>query len=65
MCHLIGFIAPEPTNHVTNFASGTVDNTSIQITWTDAVAGYQPPSAYLIYANNRGDFSYPLMESNM
>ncbi len=41
-------LAVEPTNHVTNFAAGTITTSSIQTSWTDAIAGSQVPSGYLI-----------------
>ena len=44
-------IDPEPSNHVTNFTASTIENNSINLTWTDAV-GSQLPSGYLIKASN-------------
>ncbi|MBZ0200902.1 MAG: endonuclease, partial [Ignavibacteriaceae bacterium] len=41
-------LAVEPTNYVTNFSTGTVTANSIEVSWTDAVAGSQVPSGYLI-----------------
>jgi endonuclease I len=41
----------EPANHVTNFTVGTVTTTSIQLTWTDAVAeGYLIKASPVSYA---------------
>jgi endonuclease I len=37
----------EPTNHVTNFVTGTVSSSSIELSWTDASSGTLPKS-YLI-----------------
>ena len=52
-------LAAEPTNHVTDFATGTISSNSMQLTWTDAVAGTQAPEGYLILANTSGTFSSP------
>lgn len=41
-------LSTEPTNYVTNFAAGTISSNSIQMTWTDAIAGSQVPSGYLL-----------------
>lgn len=49
----------EPTNYPTNFAAGTVTDNSIQINWTDAVAGEQAPSGYLIQLKNINSFTLP------
>lgn len=40
---------PEPTNHVTDFATSTVTSASIKLTWTGAT-GAQLPAKYLILA---------------
>jgi len=42
-------VYPEPTNHVTGFAAGTLGYTSIQLNWTGAT-GAQLPGNYLIQA---------------
>jgi len=55
-----GTLAIEPTNHVTNFASGTITSSSIQLTWTDALAKLLVPETYLIKANTTGAFSAPV-----
>ena len=52
--------AVEPTNHLTNFTSGTITNSSMQVTWTDALPGTQAPSDYLLFANNTGVFTNPI-----
>lgn len=52
-------LAAEPTNHVTNFAAGTITQNSIQLTWTDASIENQLPEGYLILANNTGSFTTP------
>ncbi len=52
-------LAIEPTNHVFNFASGTITHNSIQLTWTDAVIESQLPEGYLILANTTGTFTPP------
>lgn len=54
-----GSLAAEPTNHVTNFASGTITQTSVQLIWTDAVLETQLPEGYIILANNTGNFTAP------
>ncbi|MFB3896312.1 MAG: endonuclease [bacterium] len=54
-----GSLATEPTNYITNFATGTISTSSIQLTWTDA-AGGQLPSGYLLVANNDYQFSDPV-----
>lgn len=55
-----GALAIEPTNHVTNFVSGTITTSAIQVTWTDAVAGTQSPTGYLLLANKTGIFTDPV-----
>lgn len=50
---LSGSTKPEPTNHVTNFAVGTVTSNSIPLTWTDATGG-TVPDAYLIKGSTVG-----------
>ncbi len=55
-----GSLAIEPTNHLTNFAAGTITNSSIQTTWTDALPGTQVPFGYLLLANNTGVFTEPV-----
>lgn len=42
-------VYPEPTNHVTDFAAGTLAYTSIQLNWTGST-GAQLPGNYLIQA---------------
>ncbi len=54
-----GTLAIEPTNHVTNFSSGTITSSLIQTTWTDALPGTQTPTGYLLLANTTGLFSTP------
>jgi len=44
-------VNPEPTNHVTAFAAGTITTSSIALTWTDAT-GAQLPNTYLIKASS-------------
>ncbi|HOY85561.1 MAG TPA: choice-of-anchor J domain-containing protein [Candidatus Syntrophosphaera sp.] len=48
---------PEPTNHVTDFAAGTIGYTSIPLTWTGST-GAQLPAGYLIQAIKVGTGSY-------
>ncbi|MFA7361287.1 MAG: endonuclease [Candidatus Kapaibacterium sp.] len=52
-------LASEPTNHVTNIGTTNVTTSTITLTWTDALAGTQAPSGYLIIANNSNSFSTP------
>jgi endonuclease I len=52
-------LASEPTNHVTNFSPGLVTNSSIELTWTDALIETQLPEGYLILANTTGTFTPP------
>lgn len=54
-----GSLAPEPTNYVTSFTTGTVTSSSIQVTWTDAATGSQASSGYLLMANTTNSFSAP------
>ena len=54
-----GSLAAEPSNHVTNFAQGTVTSSSVQSAWTDALPGTQVPSGYLLVANNTDNFIPP------
>jgi len=54
-----GALATEPTNHVTGFSSGTITSSSISLNWTDAIAGTQAPSGYILLANQTGTFSNP------
>ena len=55
-----GTLATEPTNYVTNFTSGSISTSSVQVTWTDALPGTQIPEAYLLIANKTGVFSDPV-----
>ncbi|HMS66334.1 MAG TPA: endonuclease, partial [Ignavibacteria bacterium] len=57
--HVSGILAAEPSNHITNFASGNNTANSIQTSWTDAVPGVQIPSGYLLVANNSNSFVPP------
>jgi len=56
----ISTLATEPTNYVTNFSANNITQSSITLNWTDAVAGTQTPSGYLILANNTNTFSAPI-----
>jgi len=49
----------EPTNQLTNLSASTA-NESITLTWTDAVAGSQAPSGYLIEAFTTDDYFVPI-----
>lgn len=57
--HVSGALAAEPTNYVTNFATGNITDNSIQTSWTDAIAGVQIPAGYLLVANNSNSFTDP------
>jgi len=52
-------LVAEPTNHITNFAAGTVTQSTAELTWTDAIPGSQAPSGYLLIANNSNTFTNP------
>lgn len=52
-------LAAEPTNHITDFAAGAVSQSSVELTWTDALPGTQAPSGYLLIANNSNSFINP------
>ncbi|HRX69278.1 MAG TPA: T9SS type A sorting domain-containing protein, partial [Tenuifilaceae bacterium] len=49
---------PEPTNHVSSFATGNVSSSEITLTWTDASGGIEP-DGYLIKVNTTGTFADP------
>lgn len=51
---------PEPTNHPTAFAAAANSNSQITASWTDAIAGDQAPSGYLVMANKTGTFTNPV-----
>ncbi len=55
-----GSVAPEPTNHPTVFTATANSSSQITTTWTDAVAGDQAPTGYLVLANTTGTFSDPV-----
>lgn len=44
-------LATEPTNYPTNFSSSNISHSSITINWSDAIAGSQVPSGYLLVAS--------------
>ncbi len=50
----------EPTNHVTNFTATANSSSQITTSWTDAEAGDQAPSGYLVMANKTGNFANPV-----
>lgn len=52
-------LAAEPSNYVTNFASGNVTSNAIELDWSDAIPGAQVPSGYLLMANNHNSFIAP------
>lgn len=56
----IGTLATEPTNYATNFSIYSVSNSSLSLSWTDAAAGAQAPSGYLLLANNNDLFTDPI-----
>ncbi len=47
-------LMPEPTNHVTGFASQNPSSSSIELVWTDATGGTLP-TGYIIKANTSGN----------
>ncbi|MDP4117020.1 MAG: endonuclease, partial [Bacteroidota bacterium] len=49
----------EPTNLPTNFSASTTGN-NITVTWTDAAAGSQAPSGYLLIAYNKNNYFLPI-----
>jgi hypothetical protein len=51
--------ATEPTNYVTNF-SASASTSSITFNWTDALAGSQAPSNYLLIVFNRNNYFLPI-----
>jgi endonuclease I len=50
---------PEPSNYVTNFTSGSIGNSSIQLTWTNATSA-QLPSGNLLLGYNKNDYFIPM-----
>ncbi len=52
-------LAAEPTNHATGFTVSNVSSSTIQVSWNDALPGSQPPTGYLLSANNTNNFSLP------
>ena len=51
--------ATVPTNHLSNFTTGSVGSNSITLTWTDAVAGTQAPSGYMVLAYDTNNYFIP------
>ncbi len=49
----------EPDNYITNL-DGSVETTSITLTWTDAAAGSQAPSGYLVQVFSDDDYFIPI-----
>ena len=52
-------LAAEPANQVTNITTSNVTTESITLNWTDALAGSQAPSGYLILAKSSDTFTAP------
>jgi endonuclease I len=52
-------LAVEPTNYVTNFSTSNVTGNAMQLDWTDAAAGSQTPSGYLIIASTGASITAP------
>lgn len=52
-------LSAEPTNYPTNFNQGTINSSSIQLTWTTAVAGAQAPSGYLLIGSTNSNITSP------
>lgn len=53
-------LATEPTNYVTNFTATLSGTSAIQLTWTEAAAGSQVPSGYLLLAKSTNSFTDPV-----
>ncbi len=51
--------AVEPENYVTNFFATTLTS-SIHFSWTDAIAGTQAPTGYLLIVYNRNNYFLPI-----
>ncbi len=51
---------PEPSNHPTTFTATANSSSVITTSWTDAAAGDQAPSGYLVMANKTGNFANPV-----
>jgi endonuclease I len=49
----------EPANYPTNFTAATTGN-AITVSWTDAAAGTQSPSGYLLIAYNKDNYFLPI-----
>ena len=49
----------EPANYPSNFTASTTGN-SITVSWTDAAAGAQAPSGYLLIAYNKNNYFLPI-----
>lgn len=49
----------EPQNYLTNLSANLI-NSNIKITWTDAAAGTQVPSGYLIEIFNKDNYFLPI-----
>ena len=52
-------LATEPTNQPTGLNASGVTTNAITLNWTDAAAGTQAPSGYLVLANNTNSFTDP------
>ncbi|MEM7017861.1 MAG: Calx-beta domain-containing protein, partial [Pseudomonadota bacterium] len=50
---------PEPANQATALTASADSSSQITTRWTDAVAGAQVPTAYLVMCNTTGTFSMP------
>lgn len=51
--------AAEPSNFVTDLSLGSVTSSSLTVNWTNAVAGIQSPSGYLIEIFHSNDYFIP------
>ncbi|MCX6149169.1 MAG: endonuclease [Ignavibacteriales bacterium] len=53
-------LAAEPSNYATGFSTNAVTTNSISVSWSDALAGGQVPSGYLLIGKCQSSFSAPV-----
>ena len=49
----------EPTNHLSNLTTGSINGTYITLNWTDAASGTQAPSGYMVLAYDTNNYFIP------